>query len=110
MGERKDLEKELKDLNEDIESATALRKEEKEEFEGAKDEMNKAIDALDAAIKVLDEATKDAKKGTFLQRDQALLSEGFTARLADAAALQRAIELGRRSLSSGDAVFLHLSS
>merc|ERR1711897_22785 len=50
--------------------------------------------------------TKDAKKGTFLQRDQALLSEGFTARLADAAALQRTIELGRRSLSSGDAVFL----
>lgn len=68
--------------------------------------MNKAINALGAAIKVLDEATKDAKKGTFLQRDQALLSEGFTARLADAAALQRAIELGRRSLSSGDAVFL----
>jgi len=104
--ERKDLEKEIKELFEDIESATALRKKENEEFSAAKDEMNLAIDGLDKAIKVLDEATKDAKQGTFLQRNQAILSEGFSARLADAAALQRAIELGRRSLTSGDAVFL----
>jgi len=54
----------------------------------------------------LHEATKDAKKGTFVHRNQAIFSEGFAARLADAAALQRAIELGQRSMSSGDAVFL----
>merc|ERR1712079_77925 len=104
--ERKDLEKEIKELFEDIEAATALRKEEKEEFEGADDEMSKAIDALKAAIKVLDEATKDAKKGTFLQRNGAFLTEGFAARVADAEKLERAIELGRRTLSAGDAVFL----
>merc|ERR1719319_1243099 len=54
--ERKDLEKELKELKDDIESAKALRKDEKKEFEAADDEMSKAIDALKAAIKVLDEA------------------------------------------------------
>jgi len=104
--ERKDLEKELKELKDDIESAKALRKDEKKEFEAADDEMSKAIDALEAAIKVLDEATKDAKKGTFLQRNGAFLTEGFAARVADAEKLERAIELGRRTLSAGDAVFL----
>jgi len=54
----------------------------------------------------LDEATKDAKKGTFLQRNGAFLTEGFAARVADAEKLERAIELGRRTLSAGDADFL----
>merc|ERR1719410_1189799 len=86
-----------------MESAKALRKDEKEEYDGAKDEMTKAIDALEKAIKVLDEATKDAKKGVFLQNRQ---TEEAAITSADAAALTRAIELGQRSLSSGDAVFL----
>jgi len=101
--ERVDLTKELKELNQDIESAKSLREQEKNQFLAAKDEMTKAIAALDEAIEVLDEATKDAKEGTFLQRPQRL---GFAALQEDAAALRRAIDLGSKTLSTGDAVFL----
>jgi len=101
--ERTDLTKELKELNQDIESANTLREQEKKQFLAAKDEMTKAIAALDEAIEVLDEATKDAKEGTFLQRPQRL---SFAALQEDAAALRRAIDLGSKTLSTGDAVFL----
>lgn len=102
--ERMDLTKELKELNEDIESAKNLREQENKQFLDAKDEMTKAIAALDEAIEVLDEATKDAKEGTFLQRPRRRLS--FAALQEDAAILQRAIDLGSKTLSTGDAVFL----
>merc|ERR1712129_636380 len=59
----------------------------------------------DKAIEELDEATKDAKEGTFLQRPQRA-GVGLAALQKDAAAFQRAIELGSRTLSTGDAVFL----
>merc|ERR1719195_252803 len=98
-----DLTKELKELKEDIESAKTLREQENKQFLDAKDEMTKAIAALDEAIEVLDEATKDAKEGTFLQRPQRL---SFAALQEDAAALRRAIDLGSKTLSTGDAVFL----
>jgi len=103
--ERTDLEKEIKELNGDIESAKSLREEENKQFLDAKEEMTQAIAALDKAIEVLDEATKDAKEGTFLQRPQRV-GVGFAALQKDAAAFQRAIELGSRTLSTGDALFL----
>jgi hypothetical protein len=103
--ERTDLEKEIKELNGDIESAKSLREEENKQFLDAKEEMTQAIAALDKAIEVLDEATKDAKEGTFLQRPQRV-RVGFAALQKDAAAFQRAIELGSRTLSTGDALFL----
>jgi len=96
--ERKDLEKELSGLIEDIETAKSLREQENKQFLDAKDEMTKAIAALDEAIEVLDEATKDAKEGTFLQRQRRVAVES--------SALQRAIDLGSRTLSAGDAIFL----
>jgi len=101
--ERTDLEKELKELNADIESAKSLREQENKQFLDAEDEMKKAIAALDNAIEVLDEASKDAKEGTFLQRPRSL---NFAALQKDTAVLQRAIDLGSKTLSTGDAVFL----
>lgn len=104
--ERTDLEKELKELNEDIESATALRKQENSQFLEAEEEMTQAVTAMDKAIMVLEEATEGHESGTFLQRARATFSEGFAARSEDAEALARAVDLGQRSLSEGDAVFL----
>jgi len=103
--ERTDLEKEIKELNQDIESAKDLREEENKQFLDAKEEMTQAITALDKAIEVLDEATKDAKEGTFLQRPHGVRG-GLAALQKDAVALQRAIDLGSRTLSTGDALFL----
>merc|ERR1712129_608695 len=78
---------------------------ENKQFLDAKEEMTQAIAALDKAIEVLDEATKDAKEGTFLQRPQRA-GVGLAALQKGAAAFQRAIELGSRTLSTGDALFL----
>merc|ERR1712204_109084 len=96
---------EIKELNADIESAKSLREEENKQFLDAKEEMTQAIAAMGKAIEVLDEATKDAKEGTFLQRPQRA-GVGLAALQKDAAAFQRAIELGSRTLSTGDALFL----
>merc|ERR1712118_612672 len=48
--ERADLEKDIAELMSDMESATALRKKEHEDFLEAEDEMTKAITALKSAI------------------------------------------------------------
>merc|ERR550514_582920 len=68
--ERKDLEEEISKLNEDIESATAMRKKENEDYVAAKDEMEKAIAALEKAVDVLSAGTSAA----------ALTSVGFDLR------------------------------
>merc|ERR1719248_242046 len=63
--ERKDLEAEIEKLNTEIESTTAMRNKENEDFLAAKDEMEKAIAALESAIDVLGGATEDHKEGVF---------------------------------------------
>jgi len=103
--ERVDLEKELKELNAAIEEATDLRGKEHEDFLVAEDEMVKASTALDSAINVLGEATAAHKEGVFLQTHTAALSSA-SQRAQEADVLNRAVQLGGRVLSSGDARFL----
>ena len=103
--ERADLEKELEELNGDIEAATVLREKEQAEFEAAKEEMTKAITALDKAIEVLGEATEDHKEGELVQMENRM-SEGFAQRVADSVALRQAVELGKHFLTKGDYIFL----
>merc|ERR1719171_1940938 len=89
--ERKDLEAEIEKLNTEIESTTAMRNKEHEDFLAAKDEMEKAIAALESAIDVLGGATEDHKEGVFT-------SIGFE--------LRRAVQLGQNFLSEQDTQFL----
>jgi hypothetical protein len=89
--ERKDLEAEIAKLMDDIETSTAMRKKENEDFLAAKDEMQKAIAALERAVEVLGDATADAKEGV-------LTSVGFD--------LRRVLNVGKNMLSSDDVKFL----
>jgi len=102
--ERVDLEKELKGLNSDIESADTLRKQEFGDFLDAQEEMQQAIAALDKATQVLREATQG--KGGSLLSIGAQLHETAEMRAAESASLSRAVELGGRYLAKGDALFL----
>merc|ERR1719281_1670832 len=108
--ERTDLEKDIATLMSDMESATALRKKEKADFEDAEKEMNQAISALKSAIDTLDEATKDHKEGVLLAvraRLQGAAENGVMAELAQhQTALKQAVDLGERFLSQADATFL----
>jgi len=103
--ERSDLEKELETLNADIEAAEAMRKREHEDFLEAQDEMQKAIAALEKALAVLHEATDGHEAGSLLTF-RAKLNEGFKARAVEAAALSNAVDLGKKFLTKGDALFL----
>lgn len=100
--ERVDLEKEIKGLNQDLESMKANRNQENEDFLAAKDEMEKTIKALDSAIKVMAEATGDHTEGEFIQGQD---TEGFAARSEESQSLTRAVELGHKFLTKGDAIF-----
>jgi len=108
--ERTDLEKDIATLMSDMESATALRKKEKADFEDAEKEMNQAITALKSAIDTLDEATKDHKDGVLLavrSRLQGASKNGGMAELFQhQAALKQAVDLGERFLEKADATFL----
>jgi len=108
--ERGDLEKDIATLMSDMESATAMRKKEKADFEEAEKEMNQAITALKSAIDTLDEATKDHKEGVLLavrSRLQGAAKNGGMAELAaHQAALKQAVDLGDRFLEKADATFL----
>jgi len=108
--ERGDLEKDIATLMSDMESATAMRKKEKADFEDAEKEMNQAITALKSAIDTLDEATKDHKEGVLLavrSRLQGAAKNGGMAELAaHQAALKQAVDLGDRFLEKADATFL----
>lgn len=101
--ERTDLEKELEELNSDLEASSELRAKEKQDFEAASDEMDKTIAALNGAITVLKEATADHKTGTLLA-----LRGGSAAQARTAAAqhLADAVTLGEKFLTRGDALFL----
>lgn len=103
--ERVDLEKDIKALTDDIRDATNTRVKEAADYQAAKEEMEQAITALTQAIEVLNTATKDHKDGVLLSL-RGKLNEGFTARAQEAAYLTRAVDLGSRVLSKGDAVFL----
>merc|ERR1719265_61266 len=103
--ERSDLEKELETLNADIEAAEAMRKREHEDFLEAQDEMQKAIAALQKALAVLHEATDGHESGSLLTF-RARLNEGFQARATEAASLANAVDLGKKFLTKGDALFL----
>jgi len=104
--ERTDLEAEIKKLHEEIEAAEDVRDKEKEDYLAAKDEMEKAIAALEKAVEVIDEATAEKPKEGLLsfRREVSKLVGKETAE--SRGALQRAVELGKNSLSKGDAVFL----
>merc|ERR1719454_973524 len=87
--ERADLEKQLADINGELEKAKDLREKEHEDYLAAKDEMEKAIAALERAVEVL--ATATASK-------EALLSAAFDVR--------KVLALGRSmGMSERDAKF-----
>eukprot|EP00929_Paragymnodinium_shiwhaense_P107683 TRINITY_DN73_c0_g1_i2.p1 TRINITY_DN73_c0_g1~~TRINITY_DN73_c0_g1_i2.p1 ORF type:complete len:722 (-),score=332.75 TRINITY_DN73_c0_g1_i2:161-2326(-) len=104
--ERVDLEKEVAQLSADIETATALREQEKSDYEDAKAEMDKGVAALEEAITVLSDATGD-KKAAGLLSVKRQANEGFAARSEQVELLVQAVQLGDRLLSKGDALFLH---
>jgi len=110
--ERGDLEKEVNQLNKDLETAQALRNKEHNDYLAATKEMGQAIDALDEAIKVLGEATKDHKsslvslRASISHKALSTESEGFSTRVAEADALQMAVDVGKKWLKAGDALFL----
>mmetsp|Transcript_59398 Transcript_59398/g.173783 ORF Transcript_59398/g.173783 Transcript_59398/m.173783 type:complete len:728 (-) Transcript_59398:75-2258(-) len=105
--ERTDLEKEISGLNQDIDTAEALRAQEHEQFLAAEEEMLQALTALNKALTLLGDVTGRYSTGTLLaQRSSTQLSEGFAARVQDATDLEFAAKLGSRMLSAGDAVFL----
>jgi len=108
--ERADLEKDIAELMSDMETATAMRKKENEDFLDAEKEMNQAITALQSAIDTLDEATKDHKKGVLLAvraRLQGAAENGGMAKLAERqASLKQAVALGERFFGKADATFL----
>jgi len=92
--ERSDLEKEVGQLNSDLETAKALRNKENSDYKAATAEMTQAINALESAVKVLDEATKDSKSAMVSLRSsishKARESEGFSARMEEASELELA--------------------
>merc|ERR1719261_1194341 len=108
--ERGDLEKDIAELMSDMESATALRKKEKADFEAAEDEMEKTIAALKSAIDTLDKATKDHKEGVLLAVRASLkgasANGGMAALAQHQASLQQAVKLGEQFLDKADATFL----
>jgi len=103
--ERVDLEKEIKELVQDMEAMTTQRHKENEDYEAAKAEMEEGIEGLEQAIEVLASATGENKEGTFLQA-KVQVTEGFAARAAQAAKLQRAVEISKSFLHDADAMFL----
>jgi|EP00927_Polykrikos_kofoidii_P065547 hypothetical protein len=102
--ERTDLEKELAQLNSDIETAATVRSQETKDFESAKAEMDQSISALETAIRVLSEATQPG--GAQLLGVKRLGVGGYAALTAEATKLVYAADLGARVLSHGDSRFL----
>jgi len=85
--ERESLEKENKELSDEIDKANELRDKENEDFLAAKEEMEKAIASLEKAVEVLGDATKDMKEGVLISMNQAL---------------RNAMEVGQTFLSKSD--------
>jgi len=107
--ERQDLTKEIAELSADIDQAEALRAKEKEDYDAAKAELEQGQEALKKAIDVLDGAQGGAARSLLRLRSRrgaAATGAGYTQRAAEARSLTLAVEMGRRSLSKGDALFL----
>merc|ERR1719395_255046 len=108
--ERGDLVASIKSLNEEIETATDMREKEHEDYLAAKEEMEKAIAALEQAVEVLAAGTAEKKESSMisLRREMGRVEEGLQEgeRTEASMALQRAVEMGKRYLSKGDAEFL----
>mmetsp|Transcript_39173 Transcript_39173/g.92188 ORF Transcript_39173/g.92188 Transcript_39173/m.92188 type:complete len:722 (+) Transcript_39173:68-2233(+) len=104
--EESDLDGEIAELTADIESAKQLRAQEKAEFETAEEEMTTAIAALEKAISVLEEATGGSASSAMLLSEKSQVDLGSAAKLGESALLSKAVELGSRFLSKGDALFL----
>jgi len=102
--ERVDLEKEISGLQQDIETAEAMRAKEHEDYLAAKDELTKATSALADAIAVLSAATSGSPALLLLDAKQQ--SQSMESRAAQGESLSRAIEVGSRVLSRGDSAFL----
>jgi len=103
--ERVDLEKEIKTLITDMEAMTTQRHQENDDYEAAKAEMEAGIEGLGEAVDVMQSATGEHTEGTFLQA-KVEVTEGFAARVAQAAKLQKAVEISKSFLASADAMFL----
>jgi len=112
--ERQDLTKEIADLAAGIEQATALREQEHEDYLAAQAELEQGITALEAAISTLDGAQDTSASQSLIRlRSRAATATatgsvrtGYARRAAEARSLKMAVEIGRRSLSGGDALFL----
>merc|ERR1719454_1367486 len=89
----------------DIDTATALREKEHDDYESAKAEMETAETALEDAIDIMKEATEGHEEGSLIAL-RGTLNGGFSARVKEAAALQHAVDIGRQYLSDGDSLFL----
>jgi len=103
--ERADLEKEMKDILQDLESMKQIEDQRSADFQQAKTEMDAAIAALTDAIGVLQTATQDHKDGVLLSV-KGQLGATYTVREQQASRLQKVIDLGKRVLSRGDEAFL----
>jgi len=100
--ERVDLEKEIKGLMQEMEAMKVQRDQEHEDFEAAKEEMGATVEALGGAIVVMAEATgSDAE----LIQGKEKESVGFAARVEESQMLTRAVALGHKFLTKGDAIF-----
>eukprot|EP00928_Gymnodinium_smaydae_P028718 TRINITY_DN2183_c0_g1_i1.p1 TRINITY_DN2183_c0_g1~~TRINITY_DN2183_c0_g1_i1.p1 ORF type:complete len:790 (-),score=195.57 TRINITY_DN2183_c0_g1_i1:112-2358(-) len=108
--ERADLQKELAQLNSDLETAANLRAKQKDEYESAKTEMDQGITALGDALRVLGEATSSKSllslKGTVSASTNSGVQAGYAARVAEAASLAYAADLADKTLTRADARFL----
>jgi len=102
--ERVDLEKEIKDLMQEMESMKVQRDQEHEDFESAKEEMGATVEALGGAIEVMAEATGEHVEGELIQGKEKE-SVGFAARVEESQMLTRAVALGHKFLTKGDAIF-----
>lgn len=100
--ERVDLEKEIAGLTLEIEQSTALRDQEKKDFDAAKTEMSQAVTALQAALDRL----RQGMNKTLLSINSHIHGKSFAVYREESELLQKAVAIGSKALSKGDAVFL----
>merc|ERR1719326_1712655 len=94
--ERVELEKQVKDLKGDLQTAKDIRKNENKDFVAAETEMKQAVAALKEAIKTIDDATK----GSLAQ------TGNYLGMLSTRHSVQKALSLGRGLLDAADEKYL----
>jgi len=100
--ERVDLQKEIASLMSDMEQATQLRNQENKDYLAAKKEMEEAVDALTRALRVL----RTGMGKAFIALKAHAFTNTFAAQKEESDQLDRAVAIGSKMLSRGDAVFL----